>query len=389
MIFLVLFLPATIIWGLGSFSFYRESGENFYLVASVSFFLFYLFLVLSSLRFFKVQAVSARLDLISPFKLLLFVKIIVFFLVVVATIQIFLTIHYSGQFGYDYARFYVRSLPFFGFLSRIEYWWAIALSPILAYLIYFGLSKLNIFILVMSLMYVELASGSKAGVVWFFLSFLLSFIYFKNINYAYYKRFKKMLIFMAFFSFFLLFSAFWIYSGAEILPAINGLIYRLSFGAIEGLLYVKDYFEIHGYSFPAFSLVRPIELSFSTFRLIEKDYLNSVDTGVFLARYFERENDLASWTISWVGLGYLDLGWFGVFLIGFFLIFFIFNLLNNVYRSNKLLIKFFSISLLVVVAHFLDWGWSDGIFVFALIYVILFYLLLFIFLAFIPWKKSR
>ncbi len=386
--FLILFLPATVVWGVGTFLFYKTNYENFYLFASLAFILFYFILVIA-LFAFNPKKTFSNSNLIPPKKLLLFAYIITFFLVISATLQILLVIKYSQEFGYDYARFYVRSLPLFGFLSRIEYWWAISLSPILAYLIYFGLSKLKLFIFVICLLCVELASGSKAGVVWFILSFVLSFLFFRGINYFYYRRLKKLLTLMVVFSFLLMFGAFWLYSGSEIVPAINGLLYRLNFGAIEGLLYVKNYVHIQGYSFPEFSVVRPIEVSLSSFRIIEKDYLNSVDTGVYLARYFGRENDLASWTISWVGLGYLELGWYGTILTGMSLLSLIIVAINIVYRSASMVIKFFGISILVMLAHFIDWGWSDGIVIFSLVYILLFYLLLLSFLTLMPWKSRK
>lgn len=275
-----------------------------------------------------------------------------------------------SQVSFDDARFLIRELPFTGFLSRINYWWPIALAPFIALYSTLKLySKMKVFLIFLILVLAEFSSGSKAGVVWLFLTFYLTNIYFQLFFYGKSRQTFTTIGFYLVISLSLPLTLFYAFGDGTLESAFSGFAHRLTYGAIEGIFFVKEYVEGYGTSFPHFSIERPLILLFTTLRIFDKDYL-TVDSGVYLARMFGRENDNASYTFSWLGLGYLELGYWGVVALFMILVVVIFLFFVAFSKLKSPIWIAFNVPFIVVCAHFLDWGWVDGIIVFATLYVI-------------------
>jgi len=277
--------------------------------------------------------------------------------------------------GADDARFIVRSLPGFGFASRVIYWWPIVLAPFV--LLYQVQRKSRSgYVLIFLLFFTALFSGSKAGIVWLSISFFISLHALNTSGYEVGKE-KKIVVFIMLFSVFSM-VAIWIFLSEDLVSALGGFLFRVTYGAVEGIDYVVLYYESNGPSFPYFTLQRPFEELATTFRLMEKTYLSG-DTGVYLARYFERVNDKAGYTISAFGLAYLEGGVAGLFFVFATLLSWVY-LTFKFFNSNQIITRLICVSLFIVYSHWLDWGWIDGIIVFSGIYV----LIALILLKFIP-----
>lgn len=267
--------------------------------------------------------------------------------------------------GTDDARFIVRSLPGFGFASRIVYWWPIVLAP---FVLLYNVQRRSIsaYFLIFFLFLTALFSGSKAGIVWLAISFLVSLYALVSAGYEV-EREKKIVFYLILFSLFSM-GVIWILLSEDLVSALSGFIFRITYGAVEGIDFAVLYYESKGSSFPYFSIQRPFEEFATSFRLMDKTFLSG-DTGVYLARYFDRVNDNASYTISIVGLAFLEGGFVGLMFIFATLLPWIY-LLWKFFKSKHVVTRLICVSAFIVYAHWLDWGWMDGILMFSIIYVV-------------------
>lgn len=376
-ILIILPLFPTAIWLLGLSDTYLYIQKSPLLHLSLIYICIYILLLLIISIIFRNKKNKLKIENNQDKTILYFINITIAMLLLSSTYMIYNFLHLISYLSFDLARFKIRELPFTGFLSRINYWWPLSVAPLIAWLSLtnYKNKKYKVAFIIILMIFVEISSGSKAGIIWFMMVFYVSSIYFSK------RLFRKSNI--SFFKFLLytlfglagLFGLFYLYGDGTMESAISGLFHRITYGAIEGIVFVENYVSKEGESFPDFTLVKPIILFLTTFRLLEKDYF-VVDSGVFLARYFNRDNDNASYTFSWIGLGYLELGELGIYLyliILIIILILIFHKINN--SKNPLMISMY-ISILVLYSHFLDWGWIDGILVFASIYVFLLYSLI-------------
>lgn len=265
----------------------------------------------------------------------------------------------------DDARFIVRSLPGFGFASRIVYWWPIVLAP---FVLLYSLQRKSRsgYFLIFCLFLTALFSGSKAGIVWLAISFLISLYALISAGYEV-EREKKIVSTLIILSLCSM-AAIWVLLSDDLVSALGGFLFRITYGAVEGIDFVLLYHDSKGSSFPYFTIQRPFEELATTFRLMDKTYLSG-DTGVYLARYFDRVNDNASYTISLVGLAYLEGGFLGLLFTFASLLPWIY-LVWKFFKSKQIVTRLICASAFIVYAHWLDWGWADGILMFSIIYVL-------------------
>lgn len=321
-------------------------------------------------QYISWQVISKRAEVLSrPFYLniryrivIILLTLVVFFAAFVMGVKLF---QLTQIYGPDDARFIVRSLPGFGFASRIVYWWPIVLAP---FVLLYRLQRKSLlsYLLIFCLFLTALFSGSKAGIVWLAISFFVSLHALKSAGYEV-EREKKIVFYLIVFSFFSM-AGIWILLSDDLVSALGGFLFRISYGAVEGIDFAVMYHESKGSSFPYFSIQRPLEEFATSFRLMEKTYLSG-DTGVYLARYFDRVNDNASFTISIVGLAFLEGGFVGLIFIFVTLIPWVY-LVWKFFKSNHVVTRLICVSAFIVYAHWLDWGWMDGILMFCIIYVL-------------------
>ena len=321
----------------------------------------------------RARAVARSFDLTLRYRIVIVsLTLITFFAALTMGVKFFQLVPVHGA---DDARFIVRSLPGFGFASRVVYWWPIVLAP---FVLLYQVQRKNRsgYVLILLLFFAALFSGSKAGIVWLSISFLASLHALNTSGYEVGKE-KKIVFFILIFSLISM-AGIWVLLSEDLVSALGGFLFRVTYGAVEGIEYVVLYYDSKGASFPYFTIQRPFEELATTFRLMEKTYLSG-DTGVYLARYFDRVNDKASYTISVVGLAYLEGGLAGLFFLFTTLLVWVY-LTFKFFNSSQVITRLICVSLFIVYSHWLDWGWMDGIIVFSIIYV----LIALILLKFIP-----
>lgn len=354
------------VWGIGvgTLSYVNPDNINYKLF-------FWCFVLLWVMYLIAWQIISSKAEVVSrSFNLNIRYRIVItsmtFMLFFIAFLMGSKILELTQIYGPDDARFIARSLPGFGFASRVVYWWPIVLAP---FVLLYSLQRKSLlsYLLIFCLFLSALFSGSKAGIIWLAISFLVSLYALKSAGYDV-KKERKIVTYLIIFAVFSM-AGIWVFLSEDLVSAFGGFVFRVTYGAVEGIDYVMMYYESNGSSFPYFSIQKPFEEIASTFRLIEKTYFSG-DTGVYLARYFDRANDNASYTISIVGLAYLEGGVAGLLFIFVSLLLWIY-LVSMFFRSKHLINRLTSASAFIVFAHFLDWGWVDGIFVFSILYVLL------------------
>ena len=312
----------------------------------------------------RARAVARSFNLTLRYRIVIVsLTLITFFAALTMGVKFFQLVPVHGA---DDARFILRSFPGFGFASRVVYWWPIVLAPfVLLYKVQRknGLGNVLILILFCSALF----SGSKAGIVWLSVSFLTSLHALNTSGYEIGKE-KKIVFFIMIFSVVSM-AGIWVFLSEDLGSALGGFLFRVTYGAVEGIDYVFLYYDSKGASFPYFTIQRPFEELATTFRLMEKTYFSG-DTGVYLARYFNRVNDNASYTISAVGLAYLEGGVAGLFFLFTSLLVWIY-LTFKFFNSRQVITRLICVSLFIVYSHWLDWGWIDGIIVFSILYVLM------------------
>lgn len=360
----MILLPLAV-WMYGNFSLYGIVGRTEYLIFFVSNAFLAVFLLLIWWR--RAKKGSAPIYVSRGNRLVLATLLPAILTILFALIMYSQLIVVSKSLNFDDARFLVRASPFFGFASRIVYWWPIVVAPFALYCVHVNKKFLG-WSLIILLMLSSMASGSKAGVVWFVVSMLLGLNVLKR-NGLDTGVAEKILVVLSALSVVLMGALFFVFSeDAE--SAWGGFLFRVGYGAVEGGDFALKYYDEKGPTFPYFLVERPLELLATTFRIIEKNYFSG-DTGVYLARYFGRENDNASYTISSVGLFYMEAGYFGI-VIGVLVVLRVWAaILKKYFRSKSLMHRLYAVSWIIVFLHFLDWGWMDGILVFSIIYVAL------------------
>lgn len=366
--FLVFFsinLPL-VVWGLGVGTLSYANPDNIYYK-----YFFWCFVLLWVMYYIVWQLISSKDKVVSkPFILDIRYRIVITSMTLILFFAAFLMgakiLELTGIHGPDDARFIARSLPGFGFASRIVYWWPIVLAP---FVLLYSLQRKSFlsYLLILCLFLTALFSGSKGGIIWLAISFLVSLCALKSSGYDV-KKEKKIVFYLIIFSVISM-AGIWVFLSEDLVSAFGGFLFRVTYGAVEGIDYVMLYHESNGSSFPYFSIQRPLEEIASTFRLIEKTYFSG-DTGVYLARYFDRANDNAGYTISIVGIAFLEGGVAGLFFIFATLLLWIY-LVWTFFRSKYVIKRLTSASAFIVYAHFLDWGFIDGILVFSILYVVL------------------
>ena len=321
----------------------------------------------------RARAVARSFDLTLRYRIVIVsLTLIIFVAALTMGVKFFQLVPVHGA---DDARLIVRSLPGFGFASRVVYWWPIVLAP---FVLLYQVQRKNRsgYVLIFLLFLSALFSGSKAGIVWLSISFLASLHALNTSGYEVGKE-KKIVFFILIFSMISM-AGIWVLLSEDLVSALSGFLFRVTYGAVEGIEYVVLYYDSKGASFPYFTIQRPFEELATTFRLMEKTYLSG-DTGVYLARYFDRVNDKASYTISVVGIAYLEGGVAGLFFPFAILLVWVY-LTFKFFNSSQVITRLICVSLFIVYSHWLDWGWIDGIIVFSIIYV----LIALILLKFIP-----
>lgn len=365
--FLVFFsinLPL-VIWALGVGTLYYVNPDN----VTYKIFL-WCYIALWVTQYISWRAISNRAEVVSRlFYLNIRYRIVITSLTLIAFFAAFAMgaklFQMTQIYGPDDARFIVRSLPGFGFASRIVYWWPIVLAP---FVLLYSLQRKSLFsyLLIFCLFLTALFSGSKAGIVWLAISFLISLYALKSAGYEV-EREKKIVSYLIIFSV-LSMAGIWVFLSEDLVSALGGFIFRLTYGAVEGIDFAVMYYESKGSSFPYFSIQRPLEEFATSFRLMDKTFFSG-DTGVYLARYFDRVNENASYTISIVGLAFLEGGFVGLFFI-FATLFPWTYIVWKFFKSSKMVSRLICVSAFIIYAHWLDWGWVDGILMFSIIYVL-------------------
>jgi len=360
--YLSVMLPL-LVWCAGEISLYSEIVDDIYLKFIAANF----FLIISMSYIWKIEFRSAKLAFKTTHGSRSFKSInFLVFTVAVLAATMYVELYKTGlSSSFDDARFVVRASPFFGFASRVTYWWPIVLMPYLVYSYQVDMRRSTLFAIFV-LLASSMASGSKAGVVWLVVSMIFTARVLGVSGYVT-KRIDRLLWTAMLIAVLGLVALFYVLSD-DWESALGGFIFRVGFGAVEGLQFALDYKLRNQITFPYFSIYRPLELLGATFRIIEKNYYTG-DTGVYLARYFGRENDNASYTISAPGLFYMEGGVLEM-VIGSFLLSAIFYFIIKKMNSEKnIFLRLSFVSWLIVFLHFLDWGWMDGIIVFSILYV--------------------
>jgi hypothetical protein len=303
------------------------------------------------------------------------VGVAIFIIAALATLYLIKFISLIPYYGADLARFELRKSPGFGFISRILYWAPIVILPMVVF-------QRNSHIYITVLLAISLITGSKGAFAWALLSLIGRNILINKSVFS----FKNILL-IGLPSFFVIILVFYFFSigSGEVDNIFETFLYRLGFGAVEGLRFVEEYFSDRGASFPFFTIDRTIKSLLSTFRIVPTDGMG--DTGVFIANYFNRENDLAGYTLSAAGFGLLEFGPIGALLLPIFSVIVYSILINLISAISFEFSAIFLPCLAVVFCHWLDWGFFDGFINFCVIYV--FFIYVFVVLVSYVWGEIQ
>ena len=291
----------------------------------------------------------------------------------------------------DNVRFEQQNIPGFGLLYRLIYW---SIPTVLLILLLINKEKkiLSVkiifpFIFIIALLLI-LLGGSKSAVLHFMLPFFLYWAYSVNkiTIYGYIKFYISFII-----SFFIIIYMFMINSGtSNIQKAFSIFIYRITLGAAEGLkLILTDYVKYNGLGYGWYTFIKPLYTFAGSFRLINKSVL-TMDTGNYIGIYYRGPDNLAPFTYTILGQGYLDFGYLGMFAIAFIFGYLLYSIYLKIKQLNNKNYKLFSYYILFdwLLISLASWGYIDGWIFFAVIYVVLPILMIKLFYLIIPSVKK-
>ncbi|MEJ2743342.1 MAG: hypothetical protein P8176_12890, partial [Gammaproteobacteria bacterium] len=272
----------------------------------------------------------------------------------------------------DYFRFQLQNKPGNGFLFRITYWMLAPATALLLELTARDTSRRFSTLCWLCVLYafsLTIFCGSKAAAVHFIGLHYFWFIIRKK------KARLKLLPLLKLGTILtcsLLISA-WLaasYTGKSISSGIEQIGDRLTRGAGEGFYKaLSNFIPEHGLGEGHYTFQKPLYTLGGTFRIIEKSDLTQ-DTGIVLAVPYRGPQNLACFTFTRPGLGYIDFGLTGAYLYSL-----IAGLGTALATFLALSAKPWVLSRCALIftwafTHLLDWGFIDGWIAYCFIYLL-------------------
>lgn len=269
----------------------------------------------------------------------------------------------------DLARFQQQNLPFFGMLFRVIYWVLPMFSVLLISLVKkHHTTKIRLFSVVFCFISLILVifCGSKGAILEFVLVHLMFFSY-NGYRFFTPRRIIVLTLCIAI-AIYILLMITARYSGSiDVEKAASIIFVRITTGAAEGFNNIVNYYtKQFGYGFGWFTFVKTFYTLGGTLRLVPKSKF-TYDSGNFIALYFRGSNNLAPYTYTILGEGFLDFGIFGLVLyslcFSWITSFVHFKLKSKmaIYSKNRVFLLAFGWSLVTLAS----WGYIDGWFVYS------------------------
>jgi len=262
----------------------------------------------------------------------------------------------------DRVRFEQQNIPLMGFVFRIIYWVLPFLSVLNFHFERISVSnrssRFSILFSVCVFVFCFLC-GSKGAVIQFLLVHLM---YLGYTGYNFLKLGRIILLcFFGVLTFYFVLLATQYYSGAEDLNKASEILFvRLSQGSGEGYYkIVAEYTSVFGFGGGWYTFAKPLYTLGATLKITSKSIL-SVDSGTYIAAFFRGPYNLAPYTYTIFGQGYLDFGFSGSLLYAGSFGIFVNHINSSIQREINSIMKCFKIAFGWSLISLANWGYIDG-----------------------------
>jgi len=278
----------------------------------------------------------------------------------------------------DLARFEQQNMPLGGVLFRVIYWVLPFFSILLMHVykddesrryqrLFFILSLIAVFL-----------CGSKGALMQFILCHLIYFRY-VGINIFSTSRIVYLTVVATFVVAGTIYLTAKYSESDDYMQAANILYSRVTTGAGEGFYIVAtDYVPINGYGGGWFTFVKPVYTFGSTLRILPKNEL-SFDSGNYIGMHYRGIHNLAPYTYTIFGQGYLDFGFFGAVAFSSLFALVVSGVHFAILSEKNPVKKCFKISVGWSLISLANWGYLDGWFVYSFLMITVAYWLSWIF----------